>query len=352
MRCLLEFSKATLCLMLSLSLCFAGAPFALANENNSTQVQVNLSDDNDEGDEGDATWVNIPMTAIVAREFVEAFVIISNYMTMITKSGSATQDQAHAKKVVMISAAGAALAGTLLMTGVGVGLDQAGKSLNDDAIAISEGVSKTIAAFFIAHLSLKIPKQLGLYNTPKGVDLELAQSVIPAVVALNDKQIGFDVFWNIFRETSEIGAFLIPFFLSGKLKALPGSAGIGLASALTFGAALYVANLKMQPKYLAIFTASLTGLLATGLFSGGMHEFEEAWGETDKVYDLRESIGDGVSHKKLPGAIARPFGYSAAPSVLEMSSWLVFGGVLSSLFVLNHYRLKHQAVPNTAVPLD
>jgi high-affinity iron transporter len=105
--------------------------------------------------------------------------------------------------------------------------------------------------------------------------------------------------------------------------------------------------------------ALLLLFLSVGLFVGGCHEFEEVYGETDKVYNIgvKRSLfeEEGTSHlsyserfltaadeeakpeytfwseKKLPMALLKPFGYSAGRTQLQIAcfwSWLVFGIVL------------------------
>ena len=134
------------------------------------------------------------------------------------------------------------------------------------AIEITEGVSKTIAAFFIGYLSLKTPKWLGLYGNSafgeQGVGTRNSSQV------LTQRRVFFDVAWNIFREVGEIGAFLIPFFLSGELSYIPASSGVGLGIAAVTGIGLAYMNKTMNTKYFAGAMIVLTGLLSTGLFSG------------------------------------------------------------------------------------
>ena len=70
--------------------------------------------------------------------------------------------------------------------------------------------------------------------------------------------------------------------------------------------------------------AALLLFLATGLFTGGMHEFEEVWGMTQNVYNYRDAAGGFFNEKKLPMALVKPFGYSAKRSVLQIASFWTF----------------------------
>ena len=102
---------------------------------------------------------------------------------------------------------------------------------------------------------------------------------------------------------------------------MPISALLGIAIGLAGGGGLYYANKHTKRK--AVLTASMcfvTAWLSVGLFSGGMHEFEEAGEETGNVFVLH---GPFWSHKNFPMALFKPFGYSDSPSALQfIMFWL------------------------------
>lgn len=178
----------------------------------------------------------------------------------------------------------------ILITGIALGA--ANKNFSMVAAEIIEGVSKVVAAFAILLLSLKVPKWLGLYDATPDVEAEehaKQGAFIAAWVGcikmfdpndpLEPSALKFNVGWNIWREMAEIGAFLFPYFLRDNQNPLliPASAAVGIAVALVLGGFIYWANGRFSNKVpLAVFMATLTGWLATGLFTGGCHEFEEA----------------------------------------------------------------------------
>jgi high-affinity iron transporter len=102
---------------------------------------------------------------------------------------------------------------------------------------------------------------------------------------------------------------------------------IGILVGGLAGAGIYYGSRNMQDKFwLAFFLSALTGMLAVGLFVGGCHEFEEVWGETRKVWKIETEFW---SHKKLPMAIFKPFGYSASRTVLQICCfWLSLATLL------------------------
>ena len=184
-------------------------------------------------------------------------------------------------------------------------------------------MSKVVAALCILQLSLKIPKWLGFYkNKKKGKVVEDFDCTM--------KSIRFNVAWNVWREVAECGVFLLPSFLQGEnISAIPLSAVVGIAVGLIVGFFIFWANRNLKNKlYLAIFVTLLLVFLSTGLFVGGCHEFEEVWGETRKVWSVNN---DFWSHKQLPMAILKPFGYSSSRTVLQITTfwcWLFLSALL------------------------
>lgn len=280
-------------------------------------------------DDDESGWFSVAIMMIIAREVLEGMVIISNYRTLVNRSDMDQDKKNIAFRTIWIYAGAAAGVAVLINVVVAVILGILGNEVDKDPVRIIEGVSKVVAALCIAGLSLKIPKWLGLYQSRSSNKDIVEEELTP-------NRLRFDIAWNIWRETAEIGIFLVPSFLSGDLAALPLSAVVGLVLALFVGALLHFANTRMNNKiYLAVLMAGITGLLATGLFTGGCHEFEEVWGETDYVYKIK---GDFWHNKKFPLAILKPFGYTPKPTVLMMCCFWIFGFLLVLVHFIKVYR--------------
>lgn len=236
--------------------------------------------------------------------------------------------------IVTKSATLAALLAIVVILAVAIPLGILSGELDPRVVEIIEGVSKVIAAVCILQLSVKIPVWLGIY---KKVSLLPWKKYDPTktkvkgnMEVLTDREIYFNVAWNIWREVAEVGVFLIPFFLaSDELKSIPISALSGTAIALVLSLGIYWANNRMRNKdYLAFVMAALTLFLSIGLFVGGCHEFEEVWGETKKVWVIEN---DFWSHKTFPMVLLKPFGYSSSRTVLQICCfwlWLALGLLL------------------------
>lgn len=233
-----------------------------------------------------------------------------------------------ALKAVNQSALIASLIAVVIVAIVAVTLAVVSKDLDGRVVEIIEGVSKVVAAIAILQLSTKVPKWLGLYASKK-VNYE------DKVEGLSLKSIKFNVAWNLWREVAECGVFLIPFFLGSGAEAIPLSGFIGILVGLAGGLGVYYASRNMENKFwLAFFLAAVTGMLSVGLFVGGCHEFEEVWGETKKVWTIE---GDFWSHKRLPMAILKPFGYSSSRTVLQICCFWIW---LALLLASHYYKYK------------
>ncbi|KAG8463441.1 hypothetical protein KFE25_004952 [Diacronema lutheri] len=298
--------------------------------------------------------LEIGVIAIFAREFLEAAIIIGQFRTIIFKSSLDGERQKRANKIVWASAAVAFMIAFVMILITGIALGAANKNFSMVAAEIIEGVSKVVAAFAILLLSLKVPKWLGLYDATPDVEAEehaKQGAFIAAWVGcikmfdpndpLEPSALKFNVGWNIWREMAEIGAFLFPYFLRDNQNPLliPASAAVGIAVALVLGGFIYWANGRFSNKVpLAVFMATLTGWLATGLFTGGCHEFEEAvyfdcleksgvdCRMTPVVFEIgaKGSSGRFWRHWELPMTIFKPFGYSKYPTALMIAAFWSF----------------------------
>ena len=245
--------------------------------------------------------------------------LVSTVATVIQKSDKFVQDEAKQKEALKAVTQAALIASGLAMAIVAIiaiVLAVVSKDLDERVVEVIEGISKVVAAICILQLSTKVPKWLGLYAGKKK-DYE------GKVAGLSMKSIKFNVAWNIWREVAECGVFLIPFFLGSGAEAIPVSGLVGIVVGLAAGLGIYYASKNMENKFwLAFFLSAVTGMLSVGLFVGGCHEFEEVWGETKKVWKIEAPFW---SHKRLPMAILKPFGYSSSRTVLQMCcfwSWI------------------------------
>ena len=283
------------------------------------------------GDSKEQSNFNVAITAIFVREILEGAVIVNNYWK-IANQLTEQEQKTRCKKTIIRATVVSIGTATVLITGLGFGLYHAGQELDEKTVEVVEGFSKLLASFSIAHMSFKIPKWFNLKDSTAQLESSDQVETLPTT-EFNEAKMKFDIAWNLIREWAEVGVFLLPFLLAGEVESLPLSSLAGLGISGLFGTGLFFIDKCLSPKAICSFSISLTCLLATGLFSGALHELEEAWGETPKVFDL----GEQWSHKKLPGAIpAALFGYSKSPTVLQAAAW----GTFASSLMISHLFLS------------
>jgi high-affinity iron transporter len=312
-----------------------------------------------------AELISFPVVTIFAREFLEGSIIIGEYRTIILRGGDSLhptyQKEEALRDVTLASLLATALA-LGVIAAVAIPLAVLSMSFEDSTAKIIEGVSKIVAAVSLLQLSLKLPKFLAVYgsskkpkittpaahrqppaneeaaeNTSRTVDDRSASDSSPSG-RLTKKSIRFNVAWNIWREVAECGVFLIPFFLSGDLSAIPVSAVIGSAVGLAAGFGVYFANRRFKNKKgLAIFAVLLLSFLSAGLFTGGAHNLEVEFGTTPTVWTLRPEFW---SVNRLPMTLLKPFGYNDSRTLLEILCFWLWLGLTAML----HYR-KYRISP-------
>jgi high-affinity iron transporter len=267
--------------------------------------------------------LDFAVITIFAREVLEGGIIIGEYRTVILRSNwdaNPEMNQQEALRAVSVSAMAAAAVAVVLCAAIAIPLAVLSRDFNDETAMVIEGVSKIVAAICILGLSLKMPKFFGIYYSKsyvlrgKSETQEIEEEVEhgPSI-----RSIRFNVAWNIWREVAECGVFLIPFFLTGDgIKDIPLSAFVGSVVGGVICVGIYQANKRMKTTAgLTVFTVGLLLILSTGLFSGGVHKFEMAYGYTPIVWHLD---GDLWSVDRLPMTIFKPFGYSDTRTVLQM----------------------------------
>jgi high-affinity iron transporter len=317
-----------------------------------------------------AELISFPVVTIFAREFLEGSVIIGEYRTIILRGGDSLHPsyrKENALRDVTLASLFATALALVVIAAVAIPLAVLSMNFDNSTAKIIEGVSKIVAGVSLLQLSLKLPKFLGLYGSRKKpktrkpgtaplqphADEEAVDNPSQVVddntasdeshsERLTKKSIRFNVAWNIWREVAECGVFLIPFFLSGDLSAIPLSAVIGSAVGLAAGFGVYFANKRFKHKKgLAIFAVLLLGFLSAGLFTGGCHNLEVEFGTTPTVWTLQPEFW---SVDRLPMTLLKPFGYNDSRTLLGILcfwSWLALSALL-------HYR-KYRISPKVSV---
>ncbi|KAG7347199.1 hypothetical protein IV203_006268 [Nitzschia inconspicua] len=297
--------------------------------------------------------LNFAVITIFAREVLEGGIIIGEYRTVILRSNwdGSEISQRQALRAVTVSAIIAAFVAVVVCAAIAIPLAILSKDFNDETAMVIEGASKIVAAVCLLQLSLKMPKFFGLYYSKSQLKkIKNGETIDESsdTTTLTLRSIRFNVAWNIWREVAECGVFLIPFFLTGQgIIAIPLSAVVGSVVGGAICLFIYYANKHFKSRTgLTIFTVSIFVLLSTGLFSGGCHKFEMAYGFTTVVWTLD---GNFWSVDRLPMTIFKPFGYSDTRTVLQIATF--WGWMLMSLF-LHYLKYKRCRKPAADVAAD
>jgi high-affinity iron transporter len=229
-----------------------------------------------------------------------------------------------------------------------------------------KGISKLIATVFILQFSLKIPVWLGVYEKvplcglkkmikvycchKKEVTAETEEKENLKTLSL--AEIRFNVMWNLWREVTECGVYMIPFILGSNAKAIPLSGLVGLFIALLLTTGIYQANQHMKNKFwVAVFMAGLMLMLSVGLLVGAASEFQSLAADSgDDDSGSSEDAGNGPyvyqvrnefwADDRFPLVLLKPFGYSDKRTVVQMCCFWVFLAFGLSCHYVMYYRSK------------
>ena len=266
---------------------------------------------------------DLAVAVIVARELLEAAVIVGSYRNIIMRTSDTMEEQKLRLKIVNQSTFIAAVSALIVTMCVAVPLGLLSRQIDTRVILIIEGVSKLIASVFIAQLSLKVPVWLELYKKDNESHYNIGSSI---------RSMRFNIIWNIWREVAECGVFLLPYFFSGSAIAIPVSFLAGCAIGIALGLIIYYANKRLEKKFWLCFSMSfIFGLFSVGLFVNGCNLMEKVFGSTPIIWEIKDPFWDMY---KFPMTLLKPFGYSSTRTVLQCVafwSWTL-------LMLLLHYR--------------
>jgi high-affinity iron transporter len=300
---------------------------------------------------------NVAIATIFAREMLEGAVIIAQYRTVIRKSESMNDARkTEALKIVTHSAALACILAILVVLAAAIPLAVLGSELDANVVKIVEAVSKLVASICILQLSVKIPVLIGYYKKVSILPWKKYDPEKTNVDNITNKELYFNVAWNIWREVAECGVFLIPFFLSANnLKAIPISAVVGALISLVLVVGIFIANHRTKAKFWLSFTmGGLTLFLAAGLFMGGCHLFEKVYGTTMQVWEIKNPFWNQYH---LPMTLFKPFGYSSTRTVLQICTFWGFLALGLGLHYIKYRKTQqvlrdYPEVPDETIPFD
>jgi high-affinity iron transporter len=169
-----------------------------------------------------------------------------------------------------------------------------------------------------------------------GVDAALTQGSTMALVAL--------AFLAVIREGVETVLFLIPIlsFQGTGIDLVVGGVA-GLAVALAFGWAIFVAGIRVNLRRFFTVTGVILIFVSAGLVAFAIHEFGEAGliANTGVAFNLQPILPD---NGPIGSVLRGLFGYRAAPTPLEVIGYFGYLIPVLSLFVIDRPLIRRPAV--------
>jgi high-affinity iron transporter len=170
----------------------------------------------------------------------------------------------------------------------------------------------------------------------QGVDRALTDGSTLALVAL--------AFISVIREGVETVLFLIPIlsFQGTGIDTVLGGV-LGLAVAVAFGWAIFVAGVRINLRRFFTVTGVVLIFVSAGLVAFAIHEFGEAGliANTGVAFNLQGILPD---NGPLGSVLRGLFGYRAAPTPLELLGYFAYLVPVLFLFVIDRPLLRRPAV--------
>ena len=269
--------------------------------------------------------IDASITFIIAREIIEAIMFITTHIGAVMKHPSLSKEERSHYLWRLIPALLAGFTSGLIVTlAVIIPLSTEVNRLQgvSAGIEIGEGVSRGIAAFFVADLALKLPKWFGFSNfkkkkkatatgtttgtttttttagalpdktvTPPAEETSSddAEAGKSATLASDDdsdihdlasaNEMAFSLWWNTFRESCEGGllAGITAIFSFSTSLQVGASVGLGFAIAIALGIVFGIGAKFISPLGFGLAATGIAMILAVGLTTGAVRAFEEAY---------------------------------------------------------------------------
>lgn len=250
---------------------------------------------------------------IALREGLEAFLIVGILISYLFK----INQKRYIKHVIF----GAALA-IALSIGLAYLFELIFGGFEGKIEKIFEGIVMLLAVIVLTYMIFWMNKQA------KNIKSDIEVSVEKAI----DKGKVFSLFFLgfiiVFREGIETVLFFRAISFQTGARELVIGGVIGIISSIVIALIFYISTLKINLSLFFKITGILILLIAAGLLSASIHEFQEAkllpviW---DHVYDLSKVI----NQDSITGGILKSlFGYNASPSLLEVIIYIAYIAIM------------------------
>ena len=253
---------------------------------------------------------------IAFREGLEAFLIIGIIISYLVKIG----EKKYVKHVVY---------GAVLAIALSIGLAYIFQLLlggfEGKVEEIFEGIVMLLAVVVLTYMIFWMNRQA------KSIRNDIEDSVGKAIDKGKVLSLLFLGFIVVFREGAETVLFFRAISYQANSTELIIGGTIGILSSIVLAIIFFLSTRKVNLSAFFKSTGILIMLIAAGLFSTAIHEFQEAGIMIiikDNIYDL----GNILSKDSVFGGILRSlFGYNPSPSLLETVGYIIYILVISLL---------------------
>ncbi|MEX0616859.1 MAG: FTR1 family protein [Candidatus Woykebacteria bacterium] len=255
---------------------------------------------------------------ITLREGVEAALIVAivlAYLRTIKRTDQFKFVYIGAVLGVLVSL----LAAVIIFIFIG-GLEGRAEQITEGIVSVAAAGVLTWMIFWMKKQSRTIGQDLR-----NRVDRALTSGVAFGVTSV--------VFVGVLREGIETSLFLVAVFLGSNLLTSGLGAMLGLLAAVLIGVAFYTGSKKINIKLFFQLTGAFVIIVAAGLLSKGVHEFQEAglinfysW----TAWDLTSLpiIGEGQISEFMKSLV----GWTPTPSAGQALAWTVYLTTTTLLF--------------------
>jgi len=188
-----------------------------------------------------------------------------------------------------------------------------------------EGIVMILAVVVLTYMIFWMNKQA------KSIKSDIEVSVEKAVYKGRVFSLLFLGFIVVFREGAETVLFFRAISYQVNSSELIIGGTLGILSSIVLAIIFFISTRKVNLSAFFKFTGLLIMLIAGGLFSTAIHEFQEAGIMPiikDNIYDL----GSILNKDSISGGILRSlFGYNPSPSLLETAGYIIYTLVISLL---------------------
>jgi len=253
---------------------------------------------------------------IAFREGLEAFLIIGIIISYLIKIG----EKKYVKHVVY---------GAVLAIALSIGLAYMFQlffgGFEGRIEQIFEGIVMTLAVVVLTYMIFWMNKQA------KSIRSDIEVSVGKAIDKGRVFSLLFLGFIIVFREGAETVLFFRAISYQANSSELIIGGTLGILASIILSMIFFLSTRKVNISAFFKFTGILIMLIAGGLFSTAIHEFQEASIipiVKDNIYDLSSIL----SKDDIFGGILRSlFGYNPSPSLLETAGYVIYILVISLL---------------------